>query len=129
MVTIHFVSSHLTLNSLCMTEYRSYLTNVLGYSGYGLEYKQRLSIGTLIFRPGTVFPTLRFLRNLRMGPIGWSLCPWQAFSVWCTVTLQLHGPICNLHKLRFCKYRPRGLYHKTFYSRKKFRNVEGQCVC
>ncbi len=30
----------------------------------------------------TVFTTLYFLRNLHMGQISWTVCLWQAFTVW-----------------------------------------------
>ncbi len=43
-----------------------------------------------------------FLRNLRMGPTRWSICPWQAFPAYCSVTLQLIGPIQMLQKMKRC---------------------------
>jgi hypothetical protein len=44
---------------------------------------------------GTVFTTLNFCRNLRMGPISWSACHWPAFLALCNVMLYLIGPIMN----------------------------------
>ncbi len=44
---------------------------------------------------GALFTTLHFLRNLRMLPISQSICHQQANLVFCSVTLQLVGPLVS----------------------------------
>jgi len=55
----------------------------------------------------TPLTTLHFHRNLLIGLVSWNVSPWQAFSAWRNVTLQLTRPICKLQKtMRCCESAP-----------------------
>jgi len=47
---------------------------------------------------GGVLTIIHFLHNLEMGSISCNVCPLQAFSASCNVTLQLIGPIRKLRR-------------------------------
>jgi len=50
-----------------------------------------------------VFTTLHFLQNLWTGPFILRVCPWQAFTAYCIVTLQLNGLCTYSHHFSFFK--------------------------
>ncbi len=67
----------------------------------------------------SIFTPLHFLCNLQMGPISFSVCPWQAFPTFCNVAVWLLGPI---HKL----WRKWSVVNMTPYSQHFIFFVMGQ---
>ncbi len=68
-----------------------------------VNYEARVFVPGKPFQPGftvqahrVIYTALYYLRNLRIGPISYIVCPWQHFPALGNVTLQLIEPI---HKL------------------------------
>ena len=71
---------------------------------------------------GTVFTTLHFLCNLRIGPISQSATLQQAANFCQGQTLQLIGAFRKLRKkIKCCEYAPRCLFQRSFLNLRHFR--------
>ncbi len=84
------------------------------------------------YRPGAIFTTVYFIRNLQIGPIGQSVTLQKAGNVCQRQTLQLIGLNCKLRK-KCCEYAPRTLtiflHRPVNYSKKSFKILDQDCCC